>query len=74
MLGGEFEVGAAFSWETHGLSVTSAVYEVEPLWRTCWGGAAQEIEQVHVWTFSETGSGSVVVTTEESVEGVPRLT
>jgi hypothetical protein len=67
-----FAVGAAFSWETFGLSITSTVTEVEPLRRTCWGGPAHGIVGVHVWTFSQDGD-HVVVTTEESWSGPPAL-
>ncbi|MFE9747421.1 SRPBCC family protein [Saccharothrix saharensis] len=40
-LPGPFAAGAAFSWETFGLTITSTVTEAEPLRRTCWGGPAR---------------------------------
>lgn len=69
-LAGPFAPGAAFSWQTHGLAITSTVHEVVPQRRTCWGGPAHGIDGVHVWTFTETADG-VVVTTEESWDGPP---
>ncbi|WP_053717525.1 hypothetical protein [Saccharothrix sp. NRRL B-16348] len=65
-------MGAAFAWETFGLSITSTVAEVVPLRRTCWGGPAHGIVGVHVWTFAAEGD-HVVVTTEESWDGPPVL-
>lgn len=60
--------GAVFRWQTAGLDITSTVAQVDPLRRTVWGGPAHGITGIHVWTFSDTGTG-VLVTTEESWAG-----
>jgi len=65
-----FGVGSAFRWQTAGLDITSTVQEVEPLRRIVWGGPAQGIVAIHVWTFEQQADG-VLVRTAESWEGEP---
>lgn len=69
-LDGPLEAGATFHWTTFGLAIDSAVFQVEPMRRTLWGGPAAGIEGVHSWTFQES-PGGVQVTTEESWSGPP---
>ncbi|MCZ4510852.1 SRPBCC family protein [Streptomyces sp. ActVer] len=68
---GPLAPGASFRWLTHGLDITSTIREVVPGERIVWGGPAHGIEGVHVWTFEETGEGTVTVRTEESWAGAP---
>ncbi|MFB7979201.1 MFS transporter [Streptomyces vinaceus] len=65
--------GNSFSWRTHGLDITSTVYELVPGKRIVWGGPAGGITGVHVWTFEAAtdGSGGTAVRTEESWSGAP---
>ena len=67
---GPLTVGSVFRWQTAGLDITSTVEEVDPPRRIVWGGPAQGIIAVHVWTFDERGDG-VLVRTAESWEGDP---
>lgn len=64
------EVGSTFHWLTHGLEVTSTVYELVPAERITWGGPAQGITGIHVWTFTAREDGTEVMT-EESWSGQP---
>jgi hypothetical protein len=58
-------------WSTEGLDgITSTVQQVAPKARLVWGGPAQGITAVHVWTFTATEDG-VLVHTEESWTGEP---
>jgi uncharacterized protein YndB with AHSA1/START domain len=66
----ELEVGSVFRWQTGGLDITSTVEEIDPPHRIVWGGPAQGIVAVHVWTLDEQ-EGGVLVRTEESWEGDP---
>ena len=52
------------------LDITSTVEEVDAPRRIVWGGPAQGIIAVHVWTLDQQGDG-VLVRTEESWEGEP---
>jgi uncharacterized protein YndB with AHSA1/START domain len=63
-------VGSVFRWQTAGLDITSTVEEIEPPRRIVWGGPAQGIVAVHVWTLDEQDDG-VLVKTAESWEGDP---
>ncbi|MEE1822029.1 SRPBCC family protein [Streptomyces sp. BE20] len=63
--------GTSFTWRTHGLEILSTVRELVPGARIVWGGPANGIEGIHVWTFEETGDGRVTVRTEESWSGAP---
>ncbi|MFJ3880099.1 SRPBCC family protein [Streptomyces sp. NPDC090077] len=63
-------VGSSFRWETHGMDITSTVYELVPGERIVWGGPSAGITGIHVWTFEQTG-GQVTVRTEESWSGAP---
>jgi len=65
------EVGSTFHWLTHGLEVTSTVYEILPGERIVWGGPAQGITGIHVWIFTPHENGTTEVTTEESWSGQP---
>ncbi|MFB4317768.1 MFS transporter [Actinomadura sp. 21ATH] len=67
---GPVEPGGSFRWTTHGLDITSTVYEVVPGERIVWGGPAGGIDGVHVWTFAADGD-RVTVRTEESWAGAP---
>lgn len=67
---GPIAPGSVFRWRTSGLDITSTVVDVEPLRRLEWGGPANGITAVHVWTFEPTDAG-VLVSTEESWEGEP---
>lgn len=69
-LRGGLGVGAVFEWETHGLAVTSTIYELAPQSRIVWGGPAHGIDGVHVWSF-EPIDGGVLVNTRESWAGEP---
>lgn len=69
-LDGPLQPGNSFSWKTHGLDITSTVREIVPGERLVWGGPANGIEGVHVWTFEQTGD-QVTVRTEESWSGTP---
>ena len=67
---GPLTVGSIFRWETAGLNITSTVEEVDAPNRIMWGGPAQGIVAVHVWTLDPQEDG-VLVRTEESWEGEP---
>ncbi|MEU5499315.1 SRPBCC family protein [Streptomyces griseofuscus] len=69
-LDGPLLPGNSFRWKTHGLDITSTIREIVPGRRLVWGGPANGIEGVHVWTFEQTGS-QVTVHTEESWSGAP---
>ena len=62
---------ASWSWPTRTKpDITSTVEEVDAPRRIVWGGPAQGIVAVHVWTLETQGDG-VVVRTAESWEGEP---
>lgn len=65
---GPLAVGSVFRWQTAGLDITSTVEEVDAPRRIVWGGPAQGITAVHVWTFDEQ-AGGVRVSTAESWQG-----
>jgi uncharacterized protein YndB with AHSA1/START domain len=67
---GPLTVGSVFTWQTAGLDITSTVEEVDAPHRIVWGGPAQGIVAVHVWTLDEQ-DGGVLVRTAESWEGDP---
>ncbi|MFD8980182.1 SRPBCC family protein [Streptomyces sp. NPDC059564] len=68
---GPLRTGSVFRWSVHGLSdISSTVEQAEPLRRIVWGGPAQGITAVHVWTFTPREDG-VHVHTEESWAGAP---
>ncbi|WP_371494033.1 SRPBCC family protein [Kitasatospora sp. NBC_00374] len=69
-LAGPLSPGSSFRWLTHGLDITSTVLELVPYRRIVWGGPAQGIDGIHVWTFEEV-DGAVRVHTEESWSGAP---
>ncbi|MGW5329722.1 SRPBCC family protein [Streptomyces sp. NPDC004014] len=69
-LDGPLQPGSSFRWKTHGLDITSTLHEIVPGARIVWGGPANGIDGVHVWTF-ETEGGQVTVRTEESWAGAP---
>jgi len=59
-----------FHWRAAGMDITSTITEVDTPHRLVWGGPAQGIEGVHVWTFDERDDG-VLVRTAESFDGDP---
>lgn len=67
---GRLRVGSQWRWLTGGLDITSTVKEIKPHRRIVWGGPANGITAVHVWTFTPTSRG-VLVHTEESWTGAP---
>ncbi|MFE7711198.1 SRPBCC family protein [Streptomyces sp. NPDC057486] len=68
---GPLRAGSVFRWSVHGLSdIDSTVKQVSPHRRIAWGGPAQGITAVHVWTFTPRRDG-VHVHTEESWAGAP---
>ncbi|MFJ8742429.1 SRPBCC family protein [Embleya sp. NPDC127516] len=68
---GPLRPGSSWVWSTEGLEdITSTVKQVDPKRRIVWGGPAQGITAVHVWTFTKTKEG-VRVHTEESWTGEP---
>ncbi|MER5710441.1 SRPBCC family protein [Streptomyces sp. NPDC002122] len=67
---GRLRPGAVFRWTTEGLDITSTVKQVGRGKRLVWGGPAQGINAIHVWTFTPTRDG-VLVHTEESWAGAP---
>ncbi|MCX5231095.1 SRPBCC family protein [Streptomyces sp. NPDC006553] len=69
-LNGPLEPGTSFTWKTHGLDITSTVTELVPGERIVWGGPANGITGIHVWTFEPTDD-RVTVRTEESWSGAP---
>ncbi len=70
VLNGRLMPGTSFTWKTHGLDITSTVHELIPGERIVWGGPANGITGIHVWTFEQTGD-QVSVHTEESWSGAP---
>jgi hypothetical protein len=67
---GHLRPGSVFRWTTEGLDITSTVKKVEHGKCLAWGGPAQGITAIHVWTFTPTRDG-VLVHTEESWTGAP---
>ena len=67
---GPLAEGSVFRWQTARLDITSTVEEVDAPHRIVWGGPAQGIVAVHVWTLDERDDG-VLVRTAESWEGDP---
>ncbi|MGW5369095.1 SRPBCC family protein [Streptomyces sp. NPDC004009] len=67
---GRLRPGSVFRWTTEGLNITSTVKQVDHGKRLVWGGPAQGITAIHVWTFTPTADG-VLVHTEESWTGDP---
>lgn len=67
---GRLRPGSVFRWTTEGLSITSTVKQVDHGKRLAWGGPAQGITAIHVWTFTPTRDG-ILVRTEESWTGAP---
>ncbi|MGW2695099.1 SRPBCC family protein [Streptomyces sp. NPDC001296] len=67
---GPLRPGSVFRWSTEGLDITSTVRQVDHGRRLAWGGPAQGITAIHVWTFAPTRDG-VLVHTEESWTGTP---
>ncbi|WP_055586242.1 SRPBCC family protein [Streptacidiphilus griseoplanus] len=67
---GALRSGSVFRWATEGLDITSTVKTVEHDKCLAWGGPAQGINAIHVWTFTPV-KGGVLVRTEESWTGAP---
>ncbi|MFC8278231.1 SRPBCC family protein [Streptomyces sp. NPDC057271] len=70
-LDGPLLPGNSFTWQTHGMDITSTIREVVPGERVVWGGPAHGIEGIHVWTFERIGDQVTTVHTEESWSGAP---
>lgn len=69
-LDGSLRAGSNFAWSTYGMNITSAVYQVDPMQHTLWGGPSGGIFGIHAWTFTPE-TGGVTVSTEESWSGAP---
>ncbi|MET9884702.1 SRPBCC family protein [Streptomyces sp. NPDC006430] len=69
---GRLRPGSVFRWSTEGLDIVSTVRQADHGRRLAWGGPAQGITAIHVWTFTPTRDG-VLVRTEESWTGAPVL-
>ena len=69
---GPLAVGSTFRWQTSGLDITSTVTELDAPNRIVWGGPAEGIVAVHLWTLTQQ-EHDVLVHTEESWEGEPVL-
>ncbi|WP_351223408.1 SRPBCC family protein [Streptomyces sp. NPDC002133] len=55
---GPLREGSVFRWSVHGLQgITSTVEQAWPERRIVWGGPAQGITAVHVWTFHSEHDG-----------------
>ena len=67
---GQLRAGSVFRWKTQGLDIASTVKRVRHDLCLAWGGPAQGITAVHVWTFTPTRDG-LLVRTEESWTGAP---
>ncbi|MFF0018466.1 SRPBCC family protein [Streptomyces sp. NPDC005374] len=67
---GPLRSGSVFRWATEGLDITSTVKKVKHGKCLAWGGPAQGIDAIHVWTFTPVKDG-VLVHTEESWTGAP---
>jgi|SRR5262249_10225098 len=67
-LDGEFKTGATFRWKSGGVTIVSAIQQIEPMTRLVWTGRAIGTQVVHVWTFTQCDEG-VTVSTSESFEG-----
>lgn len=65
---GPLAPGASFRWLTHGLDITSTIFQVVTGERIVWGGPANGIDGIHVWALEE-HDGVVTVRTEESWSG-----
>lgn len=83
-LRGPLAPGAVFRWQTAGLDITSTIAQVDAPHRIVWGGPANGITGVHVWTLTRLDAGAgtdggtdggtgpaVLVRTEESWDGEP---
>ncbi|MET8405824.1 SRPBCC family protein [Streptomyces sp900116325] len=57
---GRLAPGESFHWLTHGLDITSTLFQVVHGERIVWGGPANGIDGVHGWSFEEHG-GMVTV-------------
>ena len=70
-LQGPLVPGAVFRWQTAGLDITSTVAQVDAPHRIAWGGPANGITGVHVWTFTpvDTGAGPGVAGAHRGVLG-----
>ena len=55
---GPLAVGSVFRWQTAGLDITSTVAEIDPPHRIVWGGPAQGIAVVYVWSFEPKDDGA----------------
>lgn len=67
---GPLRAGSRFRWSTGGITVTSTVRALHHGRCVLWGGPANGIDGIHLWTFTRTGTGTLVHT-EESWDGAP---
>ena len=67
---GPFAAGNSFRWLTHGLDITSTVYEVQEPRLVVWGGMSRGITGIHRWSFLAEGDHTIAHT-EESWDGDP---
>lgn len=67
---GPLRPGSVFEWSPPNMKVTSTVETVRTGRCIAWGGPANGIDGVHLWTFKPV-KGGVLVTTEESWSGAP---
>lgn len=61
--------GAAFTWRTFGVSVSSTVREFVPCERIAWDGSAVLLDVYHAWLIEKRPGGCWVLT-EESQNGL----
>jgi carbon monoxide dehydrogenase subunit G len=66
---GPLRPGAVFRWKSGGMNIVSRVHEVSHGTRLAWSGRTLGIRALHVWTFEQTGEGTLVKT-EESFGGL----
>ncbi len=69
-LDGPFEPGSSLTWTSFSFTVTSTIYQIENQVRVLWGGTSDGITGVHEWVFTETPTGTRVMTVE-SFAGAP---
>ena len=67
-MGGPFQPGQTFDWQSGGLQIHSTVGVAEPMQRIVWSGPAFGSFAIHTWTFTAHG-GYTQVVVQESMEG-----
>jgi hypothetical protein len=66
---GKLRADSAFSWQTMGQDFTSKIYEFDPPYRLSWESRKSTIQGYHAWLIVPTGSGSVRLISDESMNG-----